>query len=238
MRTLTGDGAALGAGRVGGVRLLRLPLPVLLGLRLHLLYTPGGLPVLYALSGAKADEREVLLGMLQAAPDVLAAHPGQTIIADRHYYGRVFEAELTERELQLLRPARQSEPERPGAALFKPLRQTIESINQTLKSQLDLERHGGRTHAGVIIRVLTPHPRADQRDLAQRQDRPADQAVSDRLRPLTVARPLGINHLAEGVVDSCSAFTALPTPLPPGPLLPDESPGPGSPECRRVWLAR
>ncbi|MEV0631036.1 transposase [Nonomuraea wenchangensis] len=61
------------------------------GLRLHLLCTLGGLPVLYALSGAKADEREVLLGMLQAAPDVMAAHPEQTIIADRHYYGRVFE---------------------------------------------------------------------------------------------------------------------------------------------------
>nr|WP_219825862.1 hypothetical protein [Nonomuraea typhae] len=41
-----------------------------------------------------------------------------------------------------------------GAALFKPLRQTIESINETFKGQLDLERHGGRTRAGVIIRVL------------------------------------------------------------------------------------
>ncbi|MEU9883921.1 hypothetical protein [Sphaerisporangium sp. NPDC051011] len=39
--------------------------------------------------------------------------------------------------------------------LFKPLRRTIESINQTLKSQLDLERHGGRTSAGIIIRVIT-----------------------------------------------------------------------------------
>nr|WP_246268026.1 IS982 family transposase [Nonomuraea typhae] len=125
------------------------------GLRLHLLCTPGGLPVLFALSGAKADEREVLLGMLRAAPDVLAAHPHQTIIADRQYYGRRFETELTERELHLLRPARQGEPERPGAALFKPLRQIIESINQTFKGQLDLERHGGRTPAGVIIRVLT-----------------------------------------------------------------------------------
>ncbi|MEV4372922.1 IS982 family transposase [Nonomuraea sp. NPDC049637] len=125
------------------------------GLRLHLLCTLGGLPVLHALSGAEADEREVLLGMRQAAPDVLTAHPRQTIIADRHHYGRVFEAELTERELHLLCPARQSEPERPGAALFKPLRQTIESIKQTRKSQLDLERHGGRIHAGVIIRVLT-----------------------------------------------------------------------------------
>jgi hypothetical protein len=124
------------------------------GLRLHLLCTLGGLPVLFALSGAKADEREVLLGMLQAAPDVLAAHPDQTIIADRQYYGRLFEGELTEREVHLLRPARRGEPEGPGAALFKPLRQTIESINQTFKGQLDLERHGGRTRAGVIIRVL------------------------------------------------------------------------------------
>lgn len=124
------------------------------GLRLHLLCTLGGLPVLFALSGAKADEREVLLGMLRAAPDVLAARPDQTIIADRQYYGRVFEGELTERELHLLRPARRGESERPGAELFKPLRQTIESINQTFKGQLDLERHGGRTRAGVIIRVL------------------------------------------------------------------------------------
>jgi hypothetical protein len=43
---------------------------------------------------------------------------------------------------------------RPGAALFRPLRQVIESINQTLKSQLDLERHGGRTPQGVCARVL------------------------------------------------------------------------------------
>ncbi|GAA1676734.1 hypothetical protein GCM10009733_087010 [Nonomuraea maheshkhaliensis] len=80
----------------------------------------------------KADEREVLLGMLRAAPDVLAAHPDQTIIADRHHYGRLFEAELAERELQLLRPACQGEPERPGAALFKPLRHTVVPIKRSL----------------------------------------------------------------------------------------------------------
>jgi hypothetical protein len=38
--------------------------------------------------------------------------------------------------------------------LFTPLRQTIEPINQTFKGQLDLERHGGRTPAGVMVRVL------------------------------------------------------------------------------------
>jgi hypothetical protein len=37
---------------------------------------------------------------------------------------------------------------------LKPLRQIIESVNDTLKGQLDLERHGGRTHGGVIARVL------------------------------------------------------------------------------------
>ncbi|MEU1394060.1 IS982 family transposase, partial [Nonomuraea sp. NPDC005730] len=46
------------------------------------------------------------------------------------------------------------EAERAGAQLFKPLRQTIESINQTFKGQLDLERHGGRTPAGVIVRIF------------------------------------------------------------------------------------
>jgi hypothetical protein len=33
------------------------------------------------------------------------------------------------------------------------VRQWIESVNDTLKGQLDLERHGGRTPAGVFVRV-------------------------------------------------------------------------------------
>lgn len=124
------------------------------GLRLHLVATLGGLPVLFALTGAKADERETLLGMLEADAPLVATRPCQTIIGDKNYYGRGFEHELAERDLVLLRPARKGEAERAGAHLFKPLRQTIESINQTFKGQLDLERHGGRTPAGVIARVL------------------------------------------------------------------------------------
>jgi hypothetical protein len=38
--------------------------------------------------------------------------------------------------------------------VFQPLRQVIESVNQTFKAQLDLERHSGHTPAGVIVRVL------------------------------------------------------------------------------------
>ena len=125
------------------------------GLRLHLVCTLTGLPVMFALAGAKADEREILLGMLEAARDVTAAHPGQVIIGDKNYFGRAFEAELAERELTLLRPVRKGEAMRAGQNLFKPLRQVIESVNWTFKGQLDLERHGGKTPAGVIARVLS-----------------------------------------------------------------------------------
>ena len=124
------------------------------GLRLHLLCTLKGLPVGFALTGAKADERQVLLGIFDADPSLVADRPGQILIGDKNYYGRDFEAALDQAGVRLLRPARKGEPDRAGAHLFKPLRQTIESINETLKGQLDLERHGGHTPTGVLVRVL------------------------------------------------------------------------------------
>jgi hypothetical protein len=124
------------------------------GLRLHLIATLHGLPVGFAVSGATADERQVLLDLLGTDPGLVPSHPGQILITDKHYYGRRFEAELADAGLTLLRRPRRGEPERPGASLFKPLRQTIESVFDTLKGQLDLELHGGHTPAGVLIRVL------------------------------------------------------------------------------------
>ncbi|WP_329185969.1 IS982 family transposase [Actinacidiphila glaucinigra] len=124
------------------------------GLRLHLICTLQGLPVAFALTGAKADERETLLDLLASDPGLLHDRTGQTLIGDRNYYGRAFEEELAEHGIQLLRPARKGERQRPGAHLFKPLRQVIESINETFKGQLDLEQHRGRTPGGVIARVM------------------------------------------------------------------------------------
>ncbi|HEY2692070.1 MAG TPA: IS982 family transposase, partial [Streptosporangiaceae bacterium] len=49
---------------------------------------------------------------------------------------------------------RKGGPQRPGSQFFKPLRQVIESVNQTLKGQLDLEEHGGRTEDGILARIL------------------------------------------------------------------------------------
>lgn len=123
------------------------------GLRLHLLCTLHGLPVGFALTGAKADERTTLLHML-ADPDLTAGRPGQMIIGDKNYFGADFEQTLADGRLCLLRPARKGERPRAGARFFKPLRQVIESINDTFKGQLDLERHGGHTPAGVLTRVL------------------------------------------------------------------------------------
>jgi hypothetical protein len=124
------------------------------GLRLHLVCTLHGLPVAFALAGAKADEREVLAGMLTAGPDLITARPGQTLIGDKNYYGRDFEAAVAAAGIRLLRPARKGEPPRAGARLFRPLRQIIESVNDTFKGQLDLEQHGGHTTQGVIVRIL------------------------------------------------------------------------------------
>ena len=110
--------------------------------------------MLFALAGAKADERDTLLDMLQAGGDVVDEHPGQTLIGDKNYFGRDFEKELTARDLVMLRPVRKGEARRAAPQLLKPLRQVIESVNWTFKGQLDLERHGGRTPEGIIARVL------------------------------------------------------------------------------------
>ena len=96
----------------------------------------------------------MLLGIFDADPALLGQRPGQTLTGDKNYYGAKFEAALAEAGARLLRPARKAEPEHAGARLFKPLRQVIESINETFKGQLDLERHGGHTPQGVIVRVL------------------------------------------------------------------------------------
>ena len=125
------------------------------GLRLHLVCTLHGLPVGWALTGAKADERHALHDILLSTPvpAAVAAGARQTVIGDKNYYGKTFEADLAQAGITLLRPTRKGEPARAGERFFKPLRQVIESINDTLKGQLDLERHGGRTIAGVCARV-------------------------------------------------------------------------------------
>ncbi len=110
------------------------------GLRLHLVATLQGLPIGYALTGAKADERQVLLDLLNEDPTLAGSRPGQILIGDKNYYGREFEADLAGQGIQLLRRARKGEPERPGAGSSSPSgrpssRSTTPSkVNSTLNS--------------------------------------------------------------------------------------------------------
>lgn len=112
------------------------------------------LPVGWALTGAKANEREVLAQIIDTTPALMPDRDRpQIVIADKGYNGAEFEASLTAARINLLRPTCKGEKPRPGQRFFKPLRQVVESVNQTLKGQLDIERHEGRTIAGVCTRI-------------------------------------------------------------------------------------
>jgi len=123
------------------------------GLRLHIVATLQGLPLAWALTGAKADERTTCWNLLVTTTALAATGVTRTLIADKGYYGAAFEADLADAKITLLRPTRKGESPRPGERFFKPLRQVVESIFDTFKGQLDLERHGGRTTAGVCARI-------------------------------------------------------------------------------------
>jgi hypothetical protein len=123
------------------------------GLRLHLVCTPAGLPITWALADPKLDERQVLMCLLDVDADLLADRPGLLLIADKGYVSAELDDYLGARGAELLRPSYRNRPPRPGQALLAPIRQLIESVYDTLKGQLDLELHAGRSLAGVTARV-------------------------------------------------------------------------------------
>ncbi|WP_131764968.1 IS982 family transposase [Candidatus Protofrankia californiensis] len=123
------------------------------GLRLYLVCTPTGMPILWALANPKIGERDVLAAMIEIDAGLIAARDGVLLISDKGFASKPFERALAEWGITLMRPSRKDERERYGEPLLKKIRQLIESVNDTLKGQLDLEQHGGRTFTGVAIRV-------------------------------------------------------------------------------------
>jgi hypothetical protein len=102
--------------------------------------TPGGPPIARAPANPKVGEREVLAGMLTGDQELPATHPGQTIVGDKGYVSKHLDALLAELGLILLRPSHRNVKHRPGEHVHKPIRQLIESVNDTLKGQLEPER--------------------------------------------------------------------------------------------------
>ncbi|MEV0991208.1 IS982 family transposase [Streptomyces sp. NPDC049949] len=123
------------------------------GLRPYLVCTPTGMPILWSLANPKLDEREVLTAMLDREPDTVTDRPGLLVVTDKGFASKEFETDLAMRGAELLRPSFKREKRRKGESLLKSVRQLIESVNDTLKGQLDLEQHGGRTFEGVAVRV-------------------------------------------------------------------------------------
>jgi hypothetical protein len=93
------------------------------------------------------------MAILEQDPALTAGRPGLVVIADKGYVSAELDAFLADRGVQLLRPSYRNRSPRPGEHLLKPIRQLIESVNDTLKGQLDLELHGGRSIDGVGARV-------------------------------------------------------------------------------------
>ena len=111
------------------------------------------LAVAQVLANPKIGEREVLAAMLEQDADVVAGHTGILLITDKGFASKPLERHLAEQGIALLRPSRKKEKARYGEPMLKKVRQLIESVNDTLKGQLDLEEHGGRTFEGVAVRV-------------------------------------------------------------------------------------
>jgi hypothetical protein len=123
------------------------------GLRLYLVCTPTGMPIMWALASPKIGEREVLAAMLEVDAGLVAQREDLLLISDKGFASRSFEKDLAEQGITLLRPSRKREKQQFGEPMLKKVRQLIESVNDTLKGQLDLEQHGGRSFEGVAVRV-------------------------------------------------------------------------------------
>jgi hypothetical protein len=118
------------------------------GFRLHALFAPDGTPRALELTSPKLDEREVALRMLARC-----GRGGETLLGDKGYASRAFEAGVAELDAQILRPRRKDElGRRPHLA---PIRQRIESIFWTAKDILTLERHGARTLRALRTRIAS-----------------------------------------------------------------------------------
>jgi hypothetical protein len=75
------------------------------GLCLHLVCTPAGLPITWALADPKLDERQVLMAVLYHDPGLANGRLGLTIIADKGYASAELDRYLAERSVTLLRPS-------------------------------------------------------------------------------------------------------------------------------------
>lgn len=117
------------------------------GFRLHGLFALDGTPRALLLTSPKTPEREVCLALLERCQ----RNGHLYVLGDKGYAGREFEQLAADLDATIIRPRRKDET---GNGLhLAPIRQRIESIFQTCKDLLTLERHGARTLNGLGTRI-------------------------------------------------------------------------------------
>jgi hypothetical protein len=121
------------------------------GFRLYLVCSPDGMPHGFCLAAANEPEREVAAALLERMRRDGSLHGAELLIGDKGLAGQEFEQIAATFTAGLLRPDRRDEQPRFGS--LGGLRQWIESIIDTTKGQLSLERHSGRTLEGVWARI-------------------------------------------------------------------------------------
>lgn len=123
------------------------------GPKLYLLAAPGGMPITWCLADPKIGEREVAGELLAHAREAAALRDQMILLADKGLAGRAIERYAADQiHVLLARPDRKDETRRRFGNLAG-MRQWIEAIFGTLKDQLGLEHHRGRTPAGVFTRI-------------------------------------------------------------------------------------
>lgn len=123
------------------------------GLKLYLITTAEGLPTAWCLADPKLGEREVAADLFGHARDTGALHEGMIVLADKGLSGTELDRYTADQiGILLAHPDRKDAKQRRFGTLAG-MRQWIEAVYDTIKDQLNLERHGGRTPAGVITRV-------------------------------------------------------------------------------------
>jgi hypothetical protein len=158
VRAIAGDYETLRPGRVGRVRVLRVALALLLGTA----SAPGVRPV-GAAGGIRADRRQGRRARHSARDARRRPQPARDasrsdVNGRQELLRQAIRSRARRRRCRTAAPCPHGKETPCGTTLlqgfFKPLRQVVESVNNTLKTQLDLERHAGRTFAGVAARVL------------------------------------------------------------------------------------
>ena len=123
------------------------------GLKLYLLTTRDGIPVAWCLADPKLGEPEVIEDLLGHAHDTGALRPGLIILGDKGISTLALDARLADQyQVLMARPDRITAARRRFGNLGG-IRQWIEAIIGTGKTQLTLDHHRGRTPAGVITRI-------------------------------------------------------------------------------------